>query len=170
VGVAGDAGSTVFTLETPDGSETVTRVSTAGPGGPGGPGAPGGSSDASSAPGAAALALLARLTDPAAPWPPSAAPAKAFEATAYEVWVAPEAAGGVGSATVSWPLAADPNAFGKPVASDLGVPGLRSGVVSGDQAVALAKAVGALTAGADVVYQGHAYKLWVRPMLPDELG
>ncbi len=167
VGLVGDAGSTVFTLEMPDGSEVVTRV---GAMGPGGPGAPGGSSGSAAAPGAAALALLARLTDPAAPWPPSSTPAQAFEPTAYQLWVAPEAAAGVGAATVAWPLATDPNQFGAPVASSLGVAGLRSGEVTGEQATALAKALGSMTAGSDLVSQGHAYRVWVRPMLPDELG
>jgi hypothetical protein len=166
-GVVGDSGSTVFTLVNPDGAEVVSRVGMVGPGGPG---APGGSGGSSSAPGAAALALLARLTDPATPWPASAAPAKTFEPTAYEVFVAPEAAGGVGAATGNWPLAADPNLFGKPGAANLGIADLRSGTVTGDQATTLAKALAAMAAGSDLIYQGHAYRLWVRPMLPDELG
>jgi hypothetical protein len=166
-GVAGDSGSTVFTLETPDGSEVVTRV---GAMGPGVPGVPGGSGDASAVPGAPALALLARLTDTAAPWPSSSAPARAFEPTAYEIWVAPDAAGGVGAATVNWPLTTDPNQFGAPVASDHGVAGLRSGEVSGDQAAVMATALGSMAANSDLAHQGHAYRVWVRPMLPDEFG
>ncbi|HEY5629825.1 MAG TPA: hypothetical protein VIR16_09970, partial [Candidatus Limnocylindrales bacterium] len=125
---------------------------------------------ASSDPGAAAIALLTRLTDPAAPWPPSPAPAARFAPTAYEVWVAPEAAGGVGSATTAWPLATDPNLFGAPAASPPGVPGLRSGIVAGGDAATLMRALGGLAAGTDLVYQGHAYRVWVRPLLPDELG
>lgn len=167
VGVAGDSGSTVFRLETPDGSEVVTRVGSAGPAGPG---VPGGSGGSSTAPGAAALALLARLTDAATPWPPSSTPAMALEPTAYEVWVAPETAGGTGAATGSWPLAADPNLLGSPATPDLGVAGLRSGEVAGDDAAAMAKALGSMAAGSDLAYQGHAYRVWVRPMLPDELG
>ena len=169
-GVAADTGSTVFTLETP-GGEVVTRVASGGPGGPiGGPGHPSAPAGSPAAPGAAALDLLAKLQDPSTAWGGVVAPAVPLTPPAYRVWVAPEAAGGTGGAAAAWPLAADPNTFGTPAAANFGVDGLRSGLVIGADATGLAKALGALPAGSDLSYQGHAYRVWVRPVLPDELA
>jgi hypothetical protein len=168
-GVVADTGSTVFTLEV-DGNEVVTRVAAGGPVGPGGPGVhPGASSGASQAPGSTALDFLARLTDPTTVWGGSAAPATQYQPTAYRLWVAPSAGGGTPS-TVPWPLAADPSTFGATVAANFGVAGLRSGVVDGAAAIALASALAAAPAGAMLTSGGHTFQVWVRPLLPTELA
>jgi hypothetical protein len=171
-GVAADTGSTVFTLEL-DGTEVVTRVAPGGPaGGPvGGPGVqPGASGDASPAPGATALDLLAKLGDPTTPWGNATTAPVAYRPSAYRVWVAPMAAGVTDGARAAWPLPSDPNTFGAPAGATLGVDGLRSGVVDGAEATALGTALAPLDAGSTLSFAGHAYQVWVRPLLPDELG
>ncbi|MFN8630544.1 MAG: hypothetical protein U0838_09575 [Chloroflexota bacterium] len=172
-GVVADTGSTVFTMSV-DGDEIVSRVAGGGPMGPGGPGvhpgASGGTESGSPRPGAAALDLLSRLTDTTTPWGGATANAVPFVPTAYRLWVAPIAAGGTGGAAAAWPLTADPNAFGAPAAADLGVDGLRSGVVTGPDAAQLAKALASVEAGSTLSFGGHAYQVWVRPLLPDEMG
>jgi hypothetical protein len=165
-GVAADTGSTVFTLEV-DGDEVVTRVASGGPAGE--PGLPGDTGSGSSTPSAGGpLGLLAALTDPATAWSGGASPAAPFTPSAYRVWVAPDAAG-PGATAIAWPLATAPASFGSPAAADLGVDGLRSGIVSGLDAGALAAAVASAQTGTDVVASGHAFTLWMRPVLPDEL-
>ncbi len=178
-GVAADTGSTVFTAVI-DGETIVSRFAAGGPGGPGGPGRPGGpgvpggsgSPDASGAPatpGAAAFALLARLTDPGETWGAATAPVAApFVPDAYLVYVAP--AGAAGADVARWPLAAAPEAFGTPTLPDRGVTGLRSGVVTGADARALAEGLAGLPAGSPVASGDMAWSVWVRPVLPHETG
>lgn len=174
-GVVADTGSTVFTLET-GGNEVVTRIAGGGGpvGGPGGPGVHPGDSGSgpggSMTPAAAALAFLAKLVDPAVNWGGAAATEAVYEPTAYRVWVAPIAAGGTGGTAAAWPLTADPNTFGAPAAASFGVDGLRSGVVSGRDAGAVAQALATVPAGSTLSFGGHAYQIWIRPLLPDELG
>ncbi len=174
-GVAADTGVTVFTLEA-GGSEVVTRVAAGGPvggpiGGPvGGPGVqPGASGDATRTPGIPALDLLARLTDPTVAWGGTVAAPATYDATAYRVWLA-KAADGAAGATERWPLAGDPAAFGAPAAADLGVDGLRSGILSGADAATLAQALARAAAGTELTASGSAYQVWVEPLLPDEVG
>jgi hypothetical protein len=171
-GVAADTGTTVFTFEQ-DGSQVISRIANGGPGGPGGPGvhpgASGGTASGSAAPGASAMDLLAKLVDPTTPWGGVTTPATTYTPTAYRIWVAPIASGGTGGAAAGWPLA-DPTTFGAPAAANLGVDGLRSGVVTGADATALAKALASVPAGSTLSFGGHAYQVWIRPLLPDELG
>ena len=167
-GVAADTGSTVFTLEV-NGTEVVTRVANGGPSG--GPGVhPGASGGPSAAPGAAALDFLARLTDPTTAWGGATATPTTYTSTDYRVWVAPEATGGTGAATTAWPIATDPNTFGSPAASDFGVAGLRSGVVGGVGVDGFVRALSSVPAGSDLSYAGHAYRVWVEPLLPVAVG
>jgi hypothetical protein len=174
--VAADTGSTVFTLEV-NGTEVVTRVANGGPvGGPpvasgGGPGThPGASGGPSGAPGAAAIDFLTKLTDPTTPWGGATATGTTYTPTDYRVWVAPEAAGGTGAAATAWPLTTDPNVFGSPAASNFGVDGLRSGVVSSADAAGFARALVSVPAGSDLSFAGHAYRVWVEPLLPVAVG
>jgi len=167
-GVAADTGSTVFTLEV-NGSEVVTRVAGGGP--VGGPGIhPGASGGPSAAPGAAAIDFLAKLTDPTTSWGGAAAAATTYTPTDYRVWVAPEAAGGTGGAAAAWPLTTDPNVFGSPAATNFGVDGLRSGVVTGTDAGGFAQALVSVPTGSDLSFAGHAYRVWVEPLLPVAVG
>lgn len=50
------------------------------------------------------------------------------------------------------------------------MPGLRSGVVTGADAAALASAFAAATPATTFTSGGLPYKLWVRPLFPDELA
>jgi hypothetical protein len=175
-GVAADTGTTVFTA-TFGGTTVVNRVSGGGMGGPGGPGGPGhpgasGSPGASGAPGAAAMALLARLTDPAEAWGAATAPAaRPYTPVGYRLWLAPGDAVAPGVDSIPWPLAGDPAAFGSPVAADFGITGLRSGIVTGPDAVALAKAVAKAPVSSVMVSGSKAlFGSWIRPLFPDELG
>lgn len=191
VGVVADVGATVFTVVI-DGREIVSRFARAGggpgrpggggePGGPGGggpgePGAPGasgapGPSGADGA-GAAAFTLLAQLLDPAVTWGTGAAPDTGYVPVGYQVFAAPDtqAADGSAGVPVPWPLKAGLATFGTPVAADLGVAGLRTGVVIGDDAATLGTGLAEVTAGSRFSSGGQAYLLWVRPVFPDELG
>ncbi len=153
-GIPGDLGVTVFTVEI-DGDEFVTRVAASGPGHPGGGDSP-------------ALALLGRLLDPAETWQASNPTSATYQPVAYRVYVAPAAVAGPGS--LDWPLATAPADFGSPATPDFGVTGLRSGIVTGAAAPAFAAAVAAATSQVTFNSGGDAYQLWVRPLLPDELG
>jgi hypothetical protein len=179
-GVAADTGTTVFTAVV-DGDTVVNRF-VAGPGGaggpgrPGGPGGPGGSVGSpipagSTDPAAAAFALLARLTDPAQAWGSSGATGAPYRPAGYRVFAAPAAADatGQGGAVPAWPLATALDAFGAPAAANLGVDGLRSGIVTGADAGTLGGMLQALPAGSQVESGGHPWNLWVRPLFPDEL-
>jgi hypothetical protein len=166
-GVVADMGAVVFTLEV-DGREVVTRVAANGP--DGGPGLhPGPSGEPSRQPGAAALDLLARLVDPATPWAGRAAPTTPYSPVAYQVWVASSPADAPG-ATAPWPLAEDPATFGTAAAASLGVDGLRSGVVAGDDAVTLGTVLAGVTAGTALSANGVAYRVWIEPLVPADLG
>ena len=161
-GVMADAGVTIFTLEV-NGTEVVTKVAAGGPGGPGGPGASG-------RPGAAAVEFLTRLTDPATAWGGASAPATTYAPTEYRVWVAPDASLASGATNAPWPLTADPKSFGTPAAANLGVDGLRSGVVSGADAITLATALAKVPSGSGLTAKGAVYRVWVEPLLPVAVG
>ncbi len=164
-GVA-DTGSAVFTVVI-DGNTIVSRFANGGaPGLPGGPGAPGGDGA-----GAAAFDLLAQLTDPTATWGSASAPAVPYAPAGYRIYDAPGAPRAEpGGPSIPWPLAAGPADFGVPAVPDLGVPGLRSGIVTGDAAAALAPLLASASATTAFVASGQPYSLWVRPLFPDELG
>ena len=166
-GVVADTGATVFTLEV-DGQEVVTRVVANRP--VGGPGVhPGASGDALGASGPA-LDLVAGLSDATTSWGGSAGVATVYQPTAYRVWTAREPQGMTPDKHAPWPLSADPSSFGAPAAADLGVVGLHSGMVSGADAAALARALASVEAGTALVAAGVACEVWVEPLLPDELG
>jgi len=166
-GLGADTGATVFTLEA-DGREVVTPVAAGGP--IGGPGIHPGASGAASGSPAAALDLVARLSDTTTSWGGSAGVVAVYQPTAYRVWTARAPSGSDLHKSAPWPLDPDPGSFGSPAAASLGVDGLRSGVVSGADALALARALGSVEAGTLLVAGGTAYEVWVQPLLPDELG
>ena len=156
VGVPGDSGVTIFTVEL-NGEEYITRVAA---NGPGVPGHPGGDNPQ--------IALLNRLLDPAETWGAGDVPTATYQPVAYRIYVAPtDAAGGD---TMDWPLSAAPDQFGSPATPDFGVTGLRSGIVLGADATAFAAAVADASSQETFTNSGHAYQVWVRPLLPDELG
>ncbi len=171
-GVTADMGVTVFKVVL-DGAETANHFAPAA--GSGQPGLPGVRD--SGAPDAAALAadaLLARLTDPTEAWGSTAAVAPvAYRPTAYRVYAAPaDTASEAGSATSApaWPLATSLDAFGAPAVADVGLPGLRAGIVRGSEAAAFEAALGPLTAGTAIASAGRLWQLWVRPLLPGEMS
>ncbi len=178
-GVAVDTGTTAFTVVI-DGDTIVNRfAANAGPGAPGLPGGPGGPGAAGSpgaseeaGPAAAAFALLAQLTDPAASWGGTTAPPVAYQPVGYRVFVAPDPGTGAatGGATVAWPLASTLDGFGVPAATDFGVEGLRSGIVTGADATALGAALANVASGTELTAGGRTWLAWIRPLFPDELG
>lgn len=175
-GIAADTGSIVFTVVV-DGQTFVSRF-TRGARGPGVPGVPAGiggpdASDgpgASGDPGSAAFDLLAKLTDPMDTW--GAAPSQAGDYTpiGYRVFAAPEPSGDTSGATEAWPLATGLADFGTPAVPDFGTAGLRSGLVTGAQAEALAPVLAAATADTTFTSAGVAYRLWVQPLFPDAVA
>ncbi len=164
-GVAADSGTSVFAVGS-EGAVVTTRFAASGPGGPGGPGIPGGGDNPERT---AAFALLDRLLDPSDPWGAASAPETVYSPLGYRVFVAPGAPAGDASSTVAWPLAGDLAAFGSPAVPDLGVAGLRSGVVLGGDAAALAPDLDAATSETSFTSGGAAYTLYARPLLPHEL-
>ena len=163
-GVAADAGTTVFTVVA--GGETVTTRFT---GIGGGPGKPGGGNPAA----AAVVDLLARLTDPAETWGAASAPETTDVPAGFRIFVAPggpAADPGASQSPMAWPLATPLGAFGTPALPDRGITGLRSGVVTGSDATALAPFLARASVLTPITSGGQAYTLYVRPLLPDESG
>ena len=173
-GPVADAGTNVFTV-TLNGVEIVSHISGGGMG-PGGPGKPGGGlggPGASGTPAAAAVDLLTRLQDPAETWGAATAPqATTLTPVAFRVFLAPFDAtlASLPFTPIPWPLATAPDAFGSPAAADLGVTGLRSGVVMGADAAIFAKAVTGAQQGTSFSVGKAIWQTWIRPLLPDELG
>ena len=172
-GIAGDTGTNVFSV-TLDGATVVTRYALGGgapgPGGPGVPGGPGGSDDPARA---AALDLLARLTDPAETWGQPAAPETADVPLGYRVFVAPGAPAvdpAVTQASVAWPLTPGLDEYGTPAVPDRGIPGLRLAAILGADAAAMKPVFDVATSVTPFTSGGQPYTLYVRPLLPDELG
>jgi hypothetical protein len=170
-GIVADTGSAVFTVVI-DGTTIVSRFGRGGggpgiPGGVGGPGESGGD-----APGAAAFDLLARLTDPSVAWGGTVAPLAAYAPVGYRVFDAPGAPAdaAAGGTSVPWPLPTGLAEFGTPAVPDLGVNGLRSGILTGDAAATLAPVLDAATTATAFVSGDQPFTLWVRPLFPDELG
>jgi hypothetical protein len=172
-GLPGDTGATVFDVVL-DGRTTTTRYGQAGPGGPGIPGGPGGPGASGGDPARdAAFALLDRLTDPGDTWGAASAPQSILVPTGYRIFVVtggPPADPAASQAPAEWPLPTSLDAFGAPAIPDRGIPGLRSGVVLGDDAAALAPFLSRLTTLTPVASGGNSYTLYVRPLLPDEVG
>ena len=175
-GIVADAGTIVFTAVI-DGVEVVNRVSGGGPGpigGVGGPGRPGASGDgntASGSPGPAAVALLGRLRDSSQAWGAATAPTSTrLVPVAYRTWIAPLPGGTAGAASVAWPLTGDPSEFGTPAAADLGIAGLRTGIVAGADVAALDRALATAAPGTVLTAGDTVWQVWIRPLLPDEGG
>lgn len=166
-GVPGDSGTSVFTAVV-DGAATTTRF---GGGGQPAPGRPGQSAAGDPAQ-QAALALLARLTDPTETWGSTAARQSTFVPLGYRVYVGPAVTTPPASAqpSIPWPLATPLGGFGTPAVPDRGVPGLRQGVVLGADAARLAPVLRSANALSTFSAGGTSYSLWVRPLLPDEIG
>jgi hypothetical protein len=165
-GVPGDNGTDVFDV-TLDGTTIENRISGNGPG-VGRPGGLGGSADPGQA---AALDLLNRLLDPSETWGAGSAAATPYQPTGYRVFAAPGAPQGDPSRTpVAWPLATPLASFGVPAVPDRGVAGLRQGAVVGADAATLAPVLGAATIDTGFTSGGQTWTLYVRPLLPDELG
>jgi hypothetical protein len=167
-GVPGDNGTDVFAV-TLDGTTIENRISGNGPG-VGRPGGLGGSADPGQA---AALDLLNRLVDPSELWGAASAPETAFQPTGYRVFAAPVPPQGDPSTApkaVAWPLATPLASFGVPANPDRGVQGLRQGAVVGADASTLAPVLAGATIDTGFTSGGQTWTLYVRPLLPDELG
>jgi hypothetical protein len=164
-GVAADSGTSVFKISS-EGAVVTTRFAANGPGGPGGPEIPGGGDNPERT---AAFALLDRLLDPGETWGAASAPETVYAPLGYRIFAAPGAPAGDASSTVAWPLAGDLAAFGSPAIPDLGVAGLRSGVVLGADAATLGPALDAATAETSFTSGSASYTLYARPLLPHEL-
>ncbi len=94
-------------------------------------------------------------------------------ATGFRVFVAPGAPAAdpsISAPPVAWPLATPLDAFGTPAVPDRGITGLRSGVVVGADAAALAPILAKASQLTAFTSAGHAFTLYVRPLLPDELA
>ncbi len=155
-GVPGDTGVTVFTSEI-DGQEFVNRITAGGPPGPPRPGqSPNPATD-----------LLNRLLDPTDTWGATDPSSATFTPSAYKVYVAPTTAT---ATTADWPLTASLADFGTPAQPDFGVTDLRTGAVLAADATMLASALGTTPAGTLITSDGQTYEVWVRPLLPPELG
>ena len=183
-GIPGDSGTDIFAV-TIDGQTTETRLSGNGPGvggpgvgGPGGPGVgPGASADGSADPAAAeraaAFDLLARLSDPSQTWGAGAAPSTRYVPSGFRVFAAPGAPTtdpAVARPPVDWPLATPLDQFGSPAQPDRGIAGLRQGAVVGSDAAVLGPVLAAATESTAFRSGGAPWTLYVRPLLPDELG
>lgn len=116
------------------------------------------------------MALLARLVDPTVAWGGTTGVEAAYAATAYRVYAAPvDPASAAGATTVGWPESTPLATFGAPAAVDLGVEGLRSGVVSGADVATLGPVLTA-PQGTLVTSAGSPWTLWIRPFFPDEVA
>ncbi len=169
-GIPGDTGSTVFAVSL-DGTTVTTRLASNGPGGPGRPG--GGGGGGGDAGRAAAFDLLGGLLDETRAWGGSVPSAQPYRPSAYRLFVAPGAPPadpGATRAPVAWPLATALDAFGRAAVPDRGIAGLRTGVVLGADAATLAPVLAAATQATAFTSDGKEWTLYVRPLLPDELG
>jgi hypothetical protein len=165
-GIPGDSGSDVFTVVI-DGATTTSRFAGARPGHPGGPVASGDGERV------AALALLDRLLDPSETWGAPAAVDTTYSPAGYRVYVAPgtpQADPQASQSPVAWPLATPLADFGTPADPDRGIAGLRQGVVLGPDAATLGPILERVSMQTAFTSDGSSYTLFVRPLLPDELG
>jgi hypothetical protein len=145
----------------------MSRFAGARPGGPGGPVASGDEERV------AALALLDRLLDPGETWGAPAATDSRYIPDGYRVYVAPgppPADPQASQSPVAWPLATPLADFGTEAEPDRGIAGLRQGVVLGADAATLGPILERATALTAFTSGGSSYTLYVRPLLPDEVG
>jgi len=173
-GIPGDSGTDVFSV-TLDGKTTTTRISGNGPGvgRPGGEPGVGGSGGSAAPGGAAALALLDRLLDPSETWGAAGGQDARYQPEGYRVFAAPGAPQADPALTqkpVAWPLSTGLASFGTPATPDRGVAGLRQGAVVGADAKVLGPVLERATKATGFTSDGGTWTLYVRPLLPDELG
>jgi len=163
-GVPGDSGVNVFEVIS-GGLTTTTRFAG---NGPAGPGAAGGDNPERTA----ALDLLSRLLDPAETWGAAPAAETIYQPVAYRVFVAPGAPADdrTGQPPIAWPLDTPLSGFGAPAVPDLGINGLRSGVILGPDVAVMAPIFAAASAGTAFTSAGQPFTLYVRALLPDEVG
>ncbi|HET9614584.1 MAG TPA: hypothetical protein VFP22_07215, partial [Candidatus Limnocylindrales bacterium] len=131
--------------------------------------AAGGSAD----PGSAAFALLGRLTDPSETWGSAAVQPSIYQPLGYRIFAAPGAPTGdatTAQSPVAWPLSTPLDAFGTPAVPDRGVAGLRQGAVVGADAATVGPVFAKATQSTPFTSAGKPWTLYVRELLPDELG
>ncbi len=163
-GVAVDSGTSIFTV-TVGGATTTSRFAASGPGGPGGPGVPGGGGGDPER--TAAFELLNRLLDTTDDWGTANVAETTYAPVGFKVYAAPADPGG---SSVAWPLATELASFGRPAVPDLGMTGLRTGIVLGADAAALGPVLEAASAGTVFTSGGTTWAVYARPLLPHELG
>ncbi len=166
VGIA-DAPDTVFVI-VKDGTRITTRFGALAEG----MGVPGGQGPSEPARKAAAD-FLARLSDPADAFGGTATAQTLYVPAAYEVWVSPGAPDGSDPALtqepVEWPLASPLATFGKIATPDVGIEGMRVGVVAGADATTLQPILARANTLTPFTSGGASYTLLVRPLLPGEV-
>jgi hypothetical protein len=165
-GIAVDSGTNVFTVVV-DGVTTTSRYAGGGPAGGPGPVASGDEGRT------AALALLDRLLDPAEAWGAATAPESTYQPLGYRIFVAPGAPATDGNVTgppVAWPLTTPLSGFGTLATPDRGIPGLRQGALLGADAAAVGPVLQRATSQTTFTSDGSPFTLYVRALLPDELG
>ena len=163
-GVPGDSGVNVFAVVV-DGATVTTRFAGNGPGGPGLPG--GGENPERTA----ALDLLGRLLDPAETWGAASAPESVYAPLGYRAFVGPDApASESPAAALAWPLATPLAEFGTPAVPDFGVIGLRSGIIHGADVATAGPVLESAASDTPFTSGGQVYTLYVRALLPDEVG
>jgi hypothetical protein len=167
-GIPGDSGTDVFTV-TVDGQTTETRLAGNGPG-VGDPGVGGGSDDPHRA---AAFDLVNRLLDSSETWGAASPVPSTYDPIGYRIFVAPGAPSNdpaTPQTPIAWPLATPLAAFGTTAVPDRGIAGLRQGAAVGADAATLKPLLQAATVETAFTSGGKSYTLFVRPLLPDELG
>jgi len=150
-----------------DGVTTTSRYAGGGPGGPRGPVASGDERRAS------AIALLDRLLDPAETWGAASARESAYAPEGYRIFVAtgaPPPDASVSEPAVAWPLSTPLSEFGTAATPDRGISGLRQGTVVGADATVLGPLLKGATSLTAFTSGGSPFTLYVRALLPDELG
>lgn len=153
-GIIGDTGDTIFTVII-DGVETVTRFHGLGGGN------------------AAVLDLLNRLVDTTDTWGAASAPVTAYQPAAYRIFAVPGAPVSDTGSSIEprvWPLSTPLASFGTPADPDRGVPGLRSGIVTGADAALLTPILTGATIETPFTSEGSTWTIRARPLLPDELA
>jgi hypothetical protein len=89
----------------------------------------------------------------------------------YRIFVAPGApVTQIKVKPIAWPLATPLDVFGTAAVPDRGIAGLRQGVALGDDAAKLEPLFKTATSATPFTSGGKNYTLFVRPLLPDELG
>ena len=117
--------------------------------------------------------MLAALLDPDETWGAPATQATTYVPTAFRIFVAPGAPAAdptVSQPPAAWPLSTPLADLGTPAVPDRGIAGLRQAAVFGADAATLAPVLERATTLTAFTSGGAAYTLYVRPLLPDEIG